>query len=50
MEAVIAAFIVGIAVGMALHRLIMALVLETWPDNICSYCEWCSRKKSRHLR
>lgn len=41
-------FIVGVACGIALHRFIMALVLENSPDTLCAYCEWLGRKKSRH--
>ena len=46
----IAVFIVGMAAGMALHRLIMFLVLDASPDNICAYCEWLGRKRSRHSK
>ena len=45
-----AIFILGIAVGIALHRLLMALVLEKSPDTQCAYCEWLGRKKSRHKK
>ncbi|MFR8953988.1 MAG: hypothetical protein ACLVH7_07750 [Flavonifractor plautii] len=44
----VAMFFIGIAVGMALHRLIMAMVLEKSPDTLCAYCEWLGRKRSRH--
>ncbi len=43
-------FISGITVGIALHRLIMAMVLDKSPDSQCAYCEWLNRKKSRHKR
>lgn len=43
-----ALFLVGIAAGMALHRLIMAIVLGKSPDTLCAYCEWLGRKRSRH--
>lgn len=43
-------FPVGVAVGMALHRLIMAMVLEKSPDTLCAYCEWLGRKKHHHKR
>jgi len=48
MDEKVALFLIGIAVGIALHRLIMAMVLEKCPDTRCAYCEWCYRKKSRH--
>lgn len=47
MEELIAAFLMGIAAGIGLHRLIMILVLERLPLNACAYCEWLSRRKSR---
>ena len=40
-------FLVGVFVGMALHRLIMAMVLEKSPDTLCAYCEWLGRKRRR---
>lgn len=46
----VALFIAGIAVGIALHRFIMAIVLENSPDTPCAYCEWLGRKKSRHKK
>ena len=39
----IAVFILGAAAGIALHRLIMALVLDQCPDDRCSYCQWLKR-------
>lgn len=45
-EDVATAFLVGIAAGIALHRLLMALVLKASPDSVCAYCEWLGRKKS----
>ena len=45
-----ALFILGIALGIALHRGLMAFVLWTSPDNICAYCEWFGRKKNRHKK
>ena len=42
-----ALFVAGMAAGVALHRLIMAMVLEKAPDDICAYCEWLGQK-SRH--
>ena len=50
MEERLILFLLGIAVGIALHRLIMAMVLEKCPDTRCAYCEWNRRKKSRHSR
>lgn len=47
-EMEIALFILGIGVGIALHRLVMALVLECDPDTKCAYCEWTRKKKCRH--
>lgn len=47
----IALFLVGIAVGIGIHRLIMAMVLERSPDtSLCAYCEWLGRKRSRHKK
>ena len=43
-----ALFILGVAVGIALHRGLMALVLAASPDNVCAYYEWFGRKKNRH--
>lgn len=48
MDKVIAIFIIGLAAGIALHRLFMAMVLDRIPDTYCAYCEWMARKKSRH--
>ena len=45
MEMNIALFILGMGVGIALHRFIMALALNRVPDDLCSYCEWLDRKK-----
>ena len=42
----IALFFAGIAVGIALHRFIMAIVLERSPDTLCAYCEWIGRKRN----
>lgn len=44
-----AIFIAGVAAGIALHRLMMAIILEKSPDTICSYCKWLDRKRRRHL-
>ena len=41
-------FILGMASGVALHRFMMALVLEVDPDSKCAYCEWMARKKDHH--
>ena len=46
----VALFLIGVAVGMMLHRLIMAIVLQVAPDTLCAYCEWCGRKKDRHKK
>ena len=43
-EISIALFIAGVAVGIAVHRLIMMFVLCKVPDSICVYCEWMSRR------
>lgn len=45
MQDKIAAILIGMALGIALHRLIMAIVLEHSPDDMCAYCEWLGRKK-----
>ena len=44
----IAVFVFGAAVGIALHRLIMALVLNECPDSHCSYCQWVKRYRRLH--
>ena len=41
-------FLAGVAVGIALHRVIMALVLEMNPDTMCAYCKWLGKRKGRH--
>ena len=46
----IALFFIGVAVGIALHRLIMAMVLERSPDTLCTYCEFFRQKKRRHKK
>ncbi len=43
-EMTIAAFIAGIGIGIGLHRLLMAIVLEDSPDTPCAYCMWLRRK------
>lgn len=51
LEKIIAAFIVGMVAGIGLHRLLMAMILERSPDDICAYCEWLERKKeNRHMK
>lgn len=50
LEITVAIFIAGIAAGIGLHRLIMALVLENSPDTQCAYCEWLGRNKGRHRK
>ena len=48
---VISAFIVGIAVGLAIYRFIIMSCIRKIPSTICDYCEWergkDKRKKSR---
>lgn len=47
----IGVLLIGIGLGIALHRLIMALVLEDSPDTMCAYCRWlgkCSRNIGRN--
>lgn len=44
----VALFLVGVTVGIGVHRLVMAMVLERSPDTLCAYCEWLGRKRSRH--
>lgn len=41
-------FVLGIGVGIAVHRFIMAWVLDRDPDTMCAYCEWMGRKKNHH--
>lgn len=48
MEKYVAVFVLGAAAGIALHRLIMAIVLRKCPDERCSYCQWVKRYR-RHL-
>lgn len=38
----------GIGLGIALHRFIMALVLQDDPDTKCAYCRWTGKIKDRH--
>lgn len=40
-------FVLGIAVGIAVHRLIMAFVLWCRPDSRCAYCVWLGKNKNR---
>lgn len=47
-QGALALFIAGIGVGIGVHRLLMAWVLDHSPDTLCSYCKWLGRKKSRH--
>lgn len=46
----ITCFILGVGAGMGLHRILMAFVLDKAPDDLCAYCEWLGRKKSRHKK
>lgn len=41
-------FILGIALGIALHRLLMAFVLMADPDTKCAYCAWLHRGRCRY--
>lgn len=43
-------FLWGIAAGIALHRLIMALVLRSDPDRSLSYCMWCHKKNCPRMK
>lgn len=45
----IAVLIVGMAIGIGVHRLIMAIVLEQAPDTIDSYKKWMAKEK-RHRK
>lgn len=45
-----ALLILGISLGIALHRLLMALVLKASPDSLCAYCKWLNKKRSRHKK
>lgn len=47
-EIIAATFFLGVAIGIAVHRFIMALVLEKSPDTLCAYCEWLRQKRNRH--
>lgn len=49
-ETVAVAFLLGVAIGIAIHRFIMALVLEKSPDTLCAYCEWLRAKRNRHKK
>lgn len=46
-EPIVATLFLGIALGIGLHRLIMILVLERLPLDMCAYCEWLGRRKNR---
>jgi len=48
-ELAVALFILGVATGIALHRLIMAMILNKSPDTLCAYCEWL-REKQNHRK
>lgn len=41
-------FILGMAVGIALHRTLMAFVLWCNPDTRCAYCKWKKKGENRH--
>lgn len=43
-------FLLGIAAGIALHRLIMAIVLGCDPDRTVSYCAWCHQKDCPRMK
>lgn len=47
---ILATFILGVAAGIALHRFLMAYVLEESPDTTCAYCKWLNKKKGRHSK
>ena len=50
LEIVVTTFLLGVAIGIAIHRFIMALVLEKSPDTLCGYCEWLRTKRNRHKK
>ena len=41
--------LLGIALGIVLHRLLIALVLHESPDSLCAYCKWLNWKRRRNL-
>ena len=45
-----ALFLLGVASGIALHRLLMAMVLGQSPDSIRSYRKWMETGKQKHRR
>lgn len=47
MEEKLAILFLGMALGVALHRLVMAFVLWKPPDNRCSYCQWVKKGSSQ---
>lgn len=46
----LAIFILGAAVGIGVHRVVMMLVLCHTPDDRCAYCEWLTRLTPRRWR
>lgn len=46
-EEKVANILLGIGLGIAIHRFIMALVLNSSPDTTCAYCRWIGGK-GRH--
>lgn len=45
---VVVSFLLGIAAGILIHRLLMAFVLWTVPNTRCAYCRWLKKDKGRH--
>lgn len=45
----LAIFLLGVAVGILIHRLLMAFVLWTVPDTRCAYCKWMRKRAGRHI-
>ncbi len=43
-------FIIGMAAGIALHRLIMALILWCDPDSSIAFCCWRHKKDCPRFR
>lgn len=46
----VAIFILGAAVGIAVHRMVMAYVLFRTPDDRCAYCEWLNKLTPKRWR
>lgn len=39
-----AVFVIGVAAGIALTRLVIMTMLDRFPVTLCDYCEWHNKK------